>query len=123
MSRRFFPTLCVLLLLVAQQGALFHATWHVSGATQVDHPVHGHDGHVVDSHVGPESLPGKGGESGQGSLCVFDLAFGQVLGGTHGVCAPLVFVRTVVERIHDVTVPRLHVAALSPKSRGPPVLL
>lgn len=123
MSRRFFHTLCVLLLLLVQQGALFHATWHASGATQAHHLAHGHDGNAVDSDVGPESPAGKGRESGQSSLCAFDLAFGQVLGGTHSGCMSPALVPAVVERIHDLTAPRLHAEAVSPKSRGPPVLL
>jgi len=107
--------LCAFLLLVAQHGALTHALWHAG---------HAHDAHQSYAHDQADSYRGKGKiPSGQSSLCPFDMAFGQVLGGTHGVCAPLAFVPAVVERIHDLTTPRLHAEALSPRSRGPPVLL
>ena len=109
---------CIFLLLAAQQGAFMHAVWHA------------HEGLRLHSSVGDESYDSEDAHQGenksrsnQASLCVFDIAFGQVLGGAHGVCAPLALVPTVDESIDDVTVPRPHAEALSPKSRGPPVLL
>jgi hypothetical protein len=118
MSRRYFHTLytlCVLVLLVAQHGALTHAVWHVYKAHQAQA--------YADSDRGDAYLSGRESPSKPVDLCAFDLAFGQVLGGTHSACMPAAFAPAVVERIHDLTATRLHVAALSPKSRGPPVLL
>ena len=120
MSRRFFHYACVLLLLIAQQGALVHAMWHASAHAQADRVAHTYDTHNGRAQTQPlnHDVP-----AGQGSLGAFDLAFGQVLGGTHSACLPAAFAPAVVERIHERTAPRLHAAALSPKSRGPPVLL
>ena len=76
MSRRFFHCVCVVLLLVAQQGALVHATWHAHEG-RAHAPEHAHDG----DHGSPS------GHSSQGSLWAFDIVFDQVLGGVHGACA------------------------------------
>lgn len=119
MTRRaFLPYLCVFLLLAAQQGAIVHAVWHSLDShlalSDVNHAFHDSEGtHQRDTQS----------QSGQASLCPFDMAFSQVLGGTHAVCAPLAFVPAVVERIHELTAPLLYAEAISPKSRGPPILL
>ncbi len=107
MSRRFFHCLCVVLLLMAQQGALSHAAWHAASGAQVTH-------HTDTSH--PET------PVGQAHLCGFDMAFNQMLGGAHGVCVLPAIVASAAERLNDVTAPRLRAAALAPKSRGPPAL-
>jgi hypothetical protein len=118
MSRRFSLTLhklCVILLLAAQQGALTHAVWHAYTA----HPAQAAAAYQVDgADLGDSNSPSK-----PANLCAFDLAFGQVLGATHSACIVVGFAPAVAERIHSLTAPRLHAAALSPKSRGPPVLL
>lgn len=102
-----FALACVLLLLVAQQGALTHAIWHAHQTKTTHSPS------AIDKHQTP---------AGQASLCAFDLAFGQVLGSAHGSGATLTVIAADIERIHDVPAARLHAEALSPKSRGPPVL-
>ena len=117
MLRRFShtPLLCVLLLLVAQQGALSHAVWHVYKT---------HHAQAYTAYDYDEANPGGSEKPSRlADLCAFDLAFGQVLGGTHSACVPLAFAPAIAERVHDLTALRLHAAALSPKSRGPPVLL
>lgn len=115
MTRRaLFHCLIALLLLAAQQGALLHAVWHAHDGQQA----HQHDAHAHDDHAHDHEAP-----SGHASLCVFDMAFGQVLGGTHGCGLALAHVPVTVERLHDITSPRLLAEALSPKSRGPPALL
>ena len=117
MPRRFFHTLCVLLLLVAQQGALFHATWHASRDVQATQAAHGY--YVDDRDTGPS----PNGRSSQGGLCAFDLAFGQVLGGVHGSCAPLVSADLPAGITAYPFNPRLDSEAVPAQSRGPPVLL
>jgi len=107
MRRTLLVFACMLLLLVAQQGALTHAIWHA----HQNRSNHSHS--VVDKHHAP---------AGQASLCAFDLAFGQVLGTAHGGSATLVVIAVDAERIHDLPASRLHAETLSPKSRGPPVL-
>ncbi|HXF67356.1 MAG TPA: hypothetical protein VNK67_11765 [Burkholderiales bacterium] len=75
--KRAFPWLvCVLLLVVAQQGALTHAIWHLHahdvGSAARPAPAHsGQDGHAA-GHPADDSP--------QSGLCGFHLAFGQVLG-------------------------------------------
>ena len=113
MPRRFFHCLCVLLLLIAQQGALSHASWHAGGGAQG--PA-GDSGHTYEADSQPEA------PRGQQYLCAFDMAFGQVLGGTHNAGMPTALVLPVSASIHDLAAPRPRAAALSPKSRGPPVL-
>lgn len=104
MPRRFIRSLCVCLLLIAQQGALSHAAWHAGGGAQAAHHTDGH----------PDS-PAE-----QENLCGFDLAFSQLLGGAQGVALSVTFVAPVAERIHDLAAARVCTAALFPKSRGPP---
>ena len=115
MPRRFFHCICVLLLLIAQQGALVHATWHAGGDAR------------AQANPAQEQLRDGGKDfsrpGSKRSLCAFDLAFGQVLGGTHNACTPLALMAVAVEGIGDPALPQLRAAALSPKSRGPPVLL
>jgi len=114
MPRRFFHSLCVLLLLVAQQGALVHATWH-AGA---DAHVHERYAHGQDAEHG---LPP--GKSSQRNLCAFDLAFGQVLGGVQGSCTPLIIAVLPAGHTPYPFNPRPGSEAVPALSRGPPVLL
>jgi len=115
MSRRaFIACLFAFLLLAAQQGALLHAVWHAHDGRHA----HQHDSHEHDGHAHGDQAP-----SGHASLCMFDLAFGQVLGGAHDSGLALTHVPVTVERLHDITAPRLLAEALTPKSRGPPALL
>jgi len=115
MARRaFLQYVCVFLLLVAQQGALTHALWHAGHAHDEHSSAHGQE----DSYKNDSEHP-----SNQASLCAFDIAFGQVLGGMHGGTMPLACAPIVPERFHDLATPRLRAEALSPRSRGPPVLL
>lgn len=112
--------LCVTLLLCAQFGALSHAAWHAGGHAHaaahddaaLDH-FHDHDGALDD-----ESPAGQ-----HAGLCVFDLAFGQVLGGVHAGAPVLLTVSAGLQSFFDLPHARLHAEALSPKSRGPPALL
>jgi len=111
MTRRaYLQYFCVFLLLVAQQGALTHAVWHA------------HDGHHSHAHE-QDGAHEDESPSIQSTLCAFDMAFGQVLGGTHGGTMALAYAPIVLERFHDLTTPRLRAEAVSPKSRGPPALL
>ena len=114
MPRRLLNALCVLLLLATQQVSLLHAAWHAGVGAPA---TYGFNGHATTQDAGGKKAP-----AGQERLCAFDLAFGLVLGGSHGTCTPLTFVSTPAERIHDLPVPRLHAEAVSPRSRGPPVL-
>ena len=111
MPRRYFHYLCVILLLIAQQGALAHAAWHASGGAQV-HAAHDHESDT--HHESPAD---------QSSQCAFDLAFGQMLGGVHASCAlPLVVeITAAVAAAHQN--PRLLSEAIPAQSRGPPQTL
>ena len=117
MSCRFFHKLCVLLLLVAQQGALMHATWHASGGAQT--------GRIAKAQLIHAQGAGAGSEAptGQRSLCAFDLALGQVMGGVHGSCAPQIVAKLPATLATYPFNPRVSSEAVSALSRGPPVLL
>lgn len=115
MSRRFFHCLCVFLLLAAQQGALAHATWHAGGAA---HNAQVRQGHAHDYNGSDHESP-----LGQGKLCAFDSAFGQVLGGVQGSCAPPVTAELPAAIAGYIGNPRLDVEAVHALARGPPVLL
>jgi hypothetical protein len=114
MLRRFFHTLCVVLLLIAQQGAIVHATWHAGGDARKAHANQGHVPEYGTDHQTP---------IGQGGLCAFDLAFGQVLGGVHGSCV-LPDIAKLPSAISTYTFnPRLGSEAVPAHSRGPPQYL
>ena len=116
MAGRLFSALCVILLLIAQQGALIHTTWH-AGADR-------HAGPLVSlSHDHALEAPDHRPYDGQRNLCVFDLSFGQVLGGVHGACAPQIAVNLVTAIAVYPFTPRLRSEAVPALSRGPPVLL
>lgn len=117
MSRRFFHKLCVLLLLLAQQGALMHATWHASGGAQT--------GRIAKAQLIHAQGSGDNNKapSGQRGLCAFDLALGQVLGGVHGSCVPQIIAELPAALAIYPFNPRVTSEAVSAVSRGPPVLL
>ncbi len=116
MSRRFFHSLCVFLLLIAQQGALVHATWHASSNAHALGLYNTTQPGQADQHS-----PDK--QNSQGSLCAFDLAFGQTLGGVHGSSAPQVAVAHAPERCVQPYIPRTSSESVPALSRGPPPLL
>lgn len=103
---------CATLLLVAQQGALTHAIWHAIGD---------HQTHAQAQEFAP--LAGQQDTPYPATLCAFDLAFDQVLGGTYGSGVPLGLISIVAQGIDDLTTSQPPAATLSPRSRGPPVLL
>jgi hypothetical protein len=111
MSRRLFHYFCVILLLIAQQGAIAHATWHAGSDARA------HDSDSRD-HANQQEMPGA-----PASLCAFDLAFGQVLGGVHGSCAAPVVSELPAALAAYVFNPRLGSEAVPAHSRGPPISL
>ena len=108
---------CMLLLLVAQQGALLHLTWHASNNVQSIRSTKAQLVHAQGPGID------KKAPAGQPSLCVFDLALGQVLGGVHGSCAPQNVAELPATLATHPFNPRISPEAISPLSRGPPVLL
>ena len=109
---RLFHCLCIGLLLIAQQAAIVHATWHAGGGLR-----------VTDAY-GPDRSPEVPADrSSQGSLCAFDLAFGQMLGGVHGSCAAPVVADLPTAIASDRLNPRLGSESVPALARGPPVLL
>ena len=108
----------MVLLLVAQQGALVHAAWHASARLD---PVTGQASHTPnDSRIGN----GRGNsDDAQASLCAFDLAFGQMLGGAHGANAPVITAELPTASATYHFVPRCGSDAVPEVSRGPPALL
>lgn len=121
MRHGWYSAVCVLLLLVSQFAALTHALSHVTGR------ISGHEAAqsaiLTSTHVHHGGAHDGESPSGQSALCVFDLAFGQVLGGVHASVPPLLAVASDTAPVPDVPTSRLRAEALSPKSRGPPVLL
>lgn len=115
MPRRFFQYLFIFLLLAAQQSALVHATWHAAGDAQQQtlHDTHEQDAqpHQDDNH-----------DTRQSSLCAFDLAFGQVLGGAHGSCVLPMAADLPTSIAGYIFNPRLGTEAVPAHSRGPPSL-
>jgi len=111
MSRRLLHYLYVVLLLVAQQSAITHTTWHAGGGART------HESGVHEHDTGHES------PSGQRSLCALDLAFGQVLGGVHGSCAVPAAAGLPAAIAIDTFNPRLGSEAVPALSRGPPFFL
>lgn len=114
MSQSIYRYLCVLLLLIAQQGALGHATWHAGGDARAARG----NASLAQTQDSGHKVP-----LGQGTLCAFDLAYGQVMGATHGACIAAAFVPMGVERIQEGAPRQLIATVISPHSRGPPVLL
>lgn len=112
----------MVLLLVAQQGALVHAAWHAGKHTneRLD-PVTGQASHTPnDSRI----ATGHGNsDDAQASLCAFDLAFGQMLGGAHGANAPAITAELPTASATYHFVPRCGSDAVPEVSRGPPALL
>lgn len=98
------------LFVLAQQAALVHAAWHAAR------------GPAAPYALDRTGKSGPQGERGQGRLCVFDVALGQVLGSACGAQA----VSWQIEQVpwHHVAAPLFHRAAESVPflSRGPPFL-
>lgn len=110
MRNRFLSLILAGLLLIAQQAALAHATWHAFRF--------------------PASAEGDGAGKGapkntgkESRLCLFDAALGQVLGGAHGhaicFCTPDDGAEPVGQTLHS----RFALPSVPFFSRGPPVLL
>jgi hypothetical protein len=131
MSSRYFHYLCVFLLLVAQQGALVHATWHAHNTLNThdahEHAAHVHAGHHDDAHEHRghygHNEHNHEAPTGQASLCAFDLAFGQVLGGVHGASFPLPALVPAALQVAEALNTRTSADAVPARSRGPPVVL
>ena len=109
-AKGLIQLLCAFVLF-AQQAALTHGVWHAA-ASQSAHEPHG------GAH-GDERTPA----TELSSLCVFDAAFGQVLGGapaTHqSACAETTASQRALYHGRAYTA----ADALTPRSRGPPALL
>jgi len=113
MSIRRLLQLCLIaLLLLAQQTALTHATWH---AAEV--------GRTHGEHRHSESGGEQRDDGGPASLCVYHAALGQLLGADHALPSFLLSdhngchlcLRAHAERVSTDAVPAV--------SRGPPLLL
>ncbi len=122
MRRALASAVCIVLLVIAQSGALTHALWHVLGEASAHNSglthVAADDAAAHDDRLHDGELP-----AGQAALCAFDLAFGQVLGAAPGgglIALPVV---SAAAAIADVPSSHLRAEALSPKSRGPPPLV
>jgi hypothetical protein len=112
MPRRFVHYLCVFLLLIAQQGALVHATWHAGGDI--------HAGETQHDAADRGSSADQENRDSQSDLCDFDLTFGHVLGGVHGSSAPQVTAELPAAIATYRFNPRLGSEAVPAHSRGPP---
>jgi hypothetical protein len=100
----FLRLACIFLLLFAQQVAVTHAAWHAHGKS-------------------PAQQENKGKVSFQGGLCSLHAAFSQVLGGVQSTPAQHSVQDGIAERVAQRPGLCHIVAALTPPSRGPPVLL
>lgn len=112
MAVNTFLRIVIALLLFAQQAALSHAVWHAHGQLPAQ-----------QQSLANPAFPNAPAAPDASSLCMFDAAFGQVLGGA--LVLPHYFLRQVTNGetpLHwqrAVTVPEF----LAPLSRGPPSLL
>jgi len=112
-ARSLLQLCCIVaLLLSAQHSAFTHALWHVQKSFPAQHREHSEASAAHDP-----ALPDAS------SLCMFDAAFGEVLGGapaTHYRCpapAPAAEAPRHSQRTFVIQAP------LAPRSRGPPSLL
>lgn len=121
MPRKLIHYFCVVLLLVAQQGALVHAAWHAGGGTAHVHDAHDHVGDAHDQQNTRDYL-GDPPDS-QANLCALDLAFGEMLGGAHGASGLPIMAWLPAEVATTVFNPRLGTEAVPAHSRGPPIFL
>ena len=99
----------VALLLVAQQAAITHATWHARLA--------GGAHHSQDTTDQPAE------HSQESQLCGFHLAFGQVLGAVGTSTVALDVPALEAEPLGAGARSCVYLASLPPQSRGPPFLL
>src|SRR4029453_16935038 len=111
MRRAFLRLILVALLLAAQHAALTHAIWHAYRDVPSAQQIHANNSQTSGKHV-PEH-----------ALCVFDVAFGQVLGATHGSASHFCAPGPASELIAQSARPYSGVVSLSFHSRAPPVLL
>jgi hypothetical protein len=111
MRHAFLRLALIALLLVAQHAALTHAIWHAYRDGPSAHQRHANNSRTGGGHV-PEHV-----------LCVFDVAFGQVLGATHGSASHFCAPELASELIAQSARPYTGVVSLSFHSRAPPVLL
>ena len=106
--------LCVLLLLVAQQGALTHAVWH-----HRDHlPAHGQQ-----NRAGASGHHGDDQSSSQSQLCGLHAALGMLLAGDCGGETAATTADFSQWFVLSDAVWRIAQPAVTPPSRAPPVLL
>ena len=110
-AKALIQLLCAFVLF-AQQAALTHGVWHAAASSQSAQQPHG--GAYENERTPAPDVSG---------LCVFDAAFGQVLGGSpathHSAYAETTASQKALYHC------RAHAAAdaLTPRSRGPPALL
>jgi hypothetical protein len=109
--RAFLRLILVALLLAAQHAALTHAIWHAHGDASFTQQLH-----AADSDAGSDPAPEQG-------LCLFHVAFGQVLGGSHGSACHFCSPELASELIAQSARPYSVVLSLPFRSRAPPVLL
>jgi hypothetical protein len=106
MKRALLQVACVLLLLVAQHGALTHQVRHLHDRLPAQ--VQQHD---------------DGKQGSQSGLCDFHIAFAQILGTVSSAALPLRIAANTVERSTNHLPPAFPANLVVPASRGPPVLL
>lgn len=111
--RRVVQLFCLCLLLIAQQTALTHATWHAAGAD------HGFD----IGHWDGQSNREDHDENAPTNLCVYHVALGQVLGGNHGSACVVLFEGNTCAPCLRTFAERTSIEAIPAVSRGPPLLL
>ena len=114
MAKRAFQLLYVLLLLVAQQGALTHQIWHLRGSLPAQE--HHDYARAAQQNGGDERSP-------QSGLCDLHFALGTLLAGD---CPgqPAVALPDLSDWLMAAPVPgRIAQPAEYPRSRSPPVLL
>ena len=110
-ARRTLLLVVCALLLFAQYGAIGHALWHAT------HALGAHEIAVLDRDSQKPDGPGLS------KLCMFDAAFGQVLGGAPTATHRLPVDSAALSRPLHVTDTIAASARLRPHSRDPPALL
>ncbi len=109
-AKGLIQLLCAFVLF-AQQAALTHGVWHAAASQSAQQP---HGGSYQNERTPAPEL---------GALCVFDAAFGQVLGGGPATHQSAYAETTASQRALYHRRAYTAADALTPRSRGPPALL
>ena len=104
MKRSVLQLFCIVCLLLGQQAAFTHASWHAQEQLLRQHGNH---------HKQPST---------QGDLCKLHGVFNQLVGTAHGSITHFALSDALHERSTDRSTLVVSSSPLTPRSRGPPRL-